>query len=159
MVIWSHADGGYGYLFLLFGLFTAISLAMLFLYLRNFFLPAMKEPQNRRPFPAVLFSIPIVLVCVILILVLRMPLRLASYQKADKLILEGQVELVSYEEDWGRHFNGYAVVLNVDGTEFIPSDTFPEEMLERFAEGGQMRITYSVIEGEGNYVWQIESNP
>ena len=74
-------------------------------------------------------------------------------------ILRGEVELVSYAEDWGRSFNGYTVVLSVDGTEFISNDTYPKEVLDRLAQGGPMEITYVELPGDGTYVWEIKSIP
>ena len=159
MVIWSHADAGYTHLYLLFILFGLIPLGVLVMYIRDCFLPAMREPGNRRPIGIAFFSVPIVILLILFSFALRLPLHMHSFFNAEQHILQGEVELISYAEDWGRNFNGYTVVLNVDGAEFTSLDTYPKDVVDRLAEGGQMQITYVELEGDGTYVWEIKSIP
>ena len=159
MLIWSHLDAGYGYIALLFVLFSLLPLVALVLYLRGCFLPAMRDPENKHWLARTLFSIPIVLILVFLGFFLRIPVMFANFYSSDRQVLQGEVELISYAEDWGRHFNGYTVVLSVDSTEFTSLDAFPIEVVDRLAEGGKMEITYVELEGDGTYVWEIKSIP
>lgn len=119
----------------------------------------MRESGNRRPLGIAVFSIPIVILVVLMSFALRLPLHYHAFFTAEHHTIQGEVELVSYAEDWGRHFNGYTVVLSVDGTEFTSGDTYPKEVLDRLAEGGQMEITYVILEGDGICVWEIKSIP
>ncbi len=159
MLIWSHSDAGYGYIALLFVLFSLLPLGGLLLYLRNCFLPAMRDPENKHWLARTLFSIPIVLILVFQGFFLRIPVMFADFYSTDRHALRGEVELISYAEDWGRYFNGYTVVLTVDGTEFTSLDAFPKEVVDRLAEGGQMEITYVKLDDGGTYVWEIKSIP
>ena len=160
MMIWSHADGSYGYLFLLFGLFFIVPLVVLIQYLRQFFVPAMRNTENKHWLARLFFAIPLVVLLVLPVFALRIPMSLVNFYRAEHHVLRGEVELVSYAEDWGRHFNGYTVVLTVDGESFAPTDAFPQEVLDRLAEGGQMEITYVMPKGDdGTYVWEIKSIP
>lgn len=106
-----------------------------------------------------LLSIPIVLLLVVEAFALRFPMSVVNFYRAERHTLRGEVELVSYAEDWGRYFNGYTVVLTVDGTEFTSGDFYPMEVVDRLAEGGPMEITYVVLPGDGTYVWEIKSIP
>lgn len=159
MVIWSHADAGYTHIYLLFILFGLIPLGVLVMYLRNCFLPAMRESGNRRPIGIAIFSVPIVILLILFTFALRLPLHMHSFFHSEQHTLQGEVALISYAEDWGRYFNGYTVVLSVDGTEFTSLDAFPREVVDRLAEGGQMEITYVELEGDGTYVWDIKAIP
>jgi len=159
MMIWSHADAGYGYLALLFGLFFLVPLVMLIRYLRQFFIPAMRNTENRHWLARLLFTIPLAVLLVLMSFALRIPMSLLDFYRAEHHVLRGDVELVSYAEDWSRSFNGYTVVLTVDGETFSPADAFPRETLDALAEGGPMEITYVELEGDGTYVWEIRSIP
>ena len=159
MVIWSHADAGCLHIALLYALFGIIPLIGLILYFFKCFLPAVRDPDNRSWLARTLLSVPIVLILVVEIFALRLPMSIVELHRAERHTLRGQVELVSYAEDWGRSFNGYTVVLSVDGTEFTSNDTYPKEILDRLAEGGTMEITYVELEGDGTYVWEIKSIP
>ena len=47
--------------------------------------------------------------------------------------LKGDIELVSYEEEYYRDsFMGYSVVITFDGKTLAPSNTFSEEMIDYF---------------------------
>ena len=160
MVIWNHADAGYSYVVLLFALVSLIPLVMLISYLRQTFLPSMRDPENKHWLARILLSIPIVILLIPQVFALRIPLFYINFFRAEHHVLRGEVKLISYAEDWGRHFNGYTVVLTVDGETFSPSDTFPQKVLDRLAEGGQMEITYVMPKGaDGTYVWEIKSIP
>lgn len=159
MVIWSHADAGCLHIVLLYTLFGIVPLFGLILYVFKCFLPAMRDPDNRNWLARMLLSIPIVLILVVEGFALRLPMTVVDFHTAERHKLQGEVELVSYAEDWGRSFNGYTVVLSVDGTEFISNETYPKEVVDRFAEGGTMDITYVVLPGDGTYVWEIKAIP
>ena len=159
MVIWSHADAGCLHIVLLYTLFGIVPLFGLVLYFFKCFLPAMRDPDNRNWLARMLLSIPIVLILVVEGFALRLPMTVVDFHTAERHKLQGEVELVSYAEDWGRSFNGYTVVLSVDGTEFISNETYPKEVVDQFAEGGTMEITYVELPGDGTYVWEIKSIP
>lgn len=160
MVIWSHTDAGYGYLFLLFGLFFFVPLVVLVRYLRKIFIPVMRNTENRHWLARLFFTVPLVVLLILPTFALRIPMSLVNFYRAERHVLRGEVELVSCAEDWGRSFNGYTVVLTVDGETFSPSDAFPQEVVDRLAEGGSMEITYVMPKGDsGTYVWEIKSLP
>ena len=160
MVIWNHAAAGYGYLSLLLALFFLTPLVMLILYLRQTFLPAVRDPENKHWLARLLLSIPIVILLIPQVFALRIPIFFVNFFRAEHHVLRGEVELVSYAEDWARGFNGYTVILTVDGETFSPTDAVPQEVLERLTEGGQMEITYVMPKGdEGTYIWEIKSIP
>ena len=160
MVIWNHADAGYGYLFLLYALISLVPLVMLILYLRQTFLPAIRDPENRHWLARVLFSLPLIILLTFQVFALRLPMSLVNFYRAERHVLRGEVELVSYAEDWGRSFNGYTVVVTVDGEPISPIDALPREVLDRLTEGGQMEITYVMHESdERPYIWEIKSIP
>lgn len=160
MLIWSHTDAGYGYLALLFGLFFLVPLVVLFQYLRQVFLPAMRNTENKHWLARIFFTIPLVVLLILPAFALRIPISLLNFYRAEHHVLRGEVELVSHDEDWGRNFNGYTVVLTVDGKTFSPTDAFPKEVVDRLAEGGQMEITYVMPKNDdGTYVWEIKSIP
>ena len=159
MLIWSHADAGCLHIALLYALFGIVPLFGLVLYFFKCFLPAMRDPDNRNWLARMLLSIPIVLILVVEGFALRLPMTVVDFHTAERHKLQGEVELVSYAEDWGRSFNGYTVVLSVDGTEFISNETYPKEVVDQFAEGGTMEITYVELPGDGTYVWEIKSIP
>lgn len=160
MVIWSHTDAGYWYLFLLFGLFFIVPLVVLIQYLRQIFVPAMRNTENKHWLARLLFTIPLVVLLILPVFALRIPMSLVNFYRAEHHVLRGEVELVSYAEDWGRYFNGYTVVLTVGGETFSPTDAFPQEIVDRLEEGGPMEITYVMPKGDGGtYVWEIKSIP
>ena len=159
MVIWSHTDAGCLHIVLLYMLFGIIPLFGLILYFFKCFLPAVRDPDNRNWLARMLLSIPIVLILVVEGFALRLPMTVVDFHTAERHKLQGEVELVSYTEDWGRSFNGYTVVLSVDGTEFISNETYPKQVVDRFAEGGTMEITYVELPGDGTYVWEIKAIP
>ena len=159
MLIWSHADAGCLHIILLYALFGIVPLIGLVLYFIKYFLPAVRDPDNRSWLARVLLSIPVVLILVVEAFALRLPVSAMNFHRAERHTLRGEVELISYAEDWGRSFNGYTVVLSVDGTEFISSDAYPKEVLDRLAQGGPMEITYVELPGDGTYVWEIKSIP
>ena len=159
MLIWSHADAGCLHIALLYVLFGIVPLIGLGLYFFKCYLPAVRDPDNRNWLARMLLSIPIALILVVEIFALRLPMSIVELHRAERHTLRGQVELVSYAEDWGRSFNGYTVVLSVDGTEFTCVDAFPKEILDRLSEGGPMEITYVELGNDGTYVWEIKSIP
>ena len=160
MVIWSHTDAGYGYFALLFVLVFAVPLVMLIQYLRKNFIPAIRDPENKHWLARVLLTVPIVLFLIPQVIALYIPMSLVNFYRAEHHVLRGEVELISYAEDWGRYFNGYTVVLTVGGETFSPTDAFPKEVVDRLTEGGPMEITYVMPEGDGGtYVWEIKSIP
>ncbi len=159
MVIWSHADAGCLHIILLYALFGIVPLIALILYFHKCFLPALRDPDNRNWLARILLSIPVVLILIVEGFALRLPMTVVDFHTTERHTLQGEVALVSYAEDWGRSFNGYTVVLTVDGTEFTTNDTYPKEVLDRLAEGGQMQITYVELEDGGTYVWEIKSIP
>ena len=159
MVIWSHADAGYLHVFLLYGLFGIVPLIGLVLYFCKYFLPAVRNADNRHWLARTLLSIPIVLLLVVEAFALRLLMSVVNFYRAERHTLRGEVELVSYAEDWGRSFNGYTVVLTVDGTEFTSVDFYPMEIVDRLAQGGRMEIIYVELPGDGTYVLEIKSIP
>ena len=160
MSIWSHfADLGCLHVFLLFGLFGIVPLLCLVLYFLKCFLPAVRDPDNRHWLARALLSIPVVILLIVEAFALRLPMSAVNFHRAERHTIQGEVELISCAEDWGRAFNGYTVVLSVDGTAFTGSDTYPKEVVDRLAEGGKMEITYVELPGDGTYVWEIKSIP
>ncbi len=160
MLIWSHAaDEGCLHIVLLYALFGIVPLIALVLYFRKCYLPALRDPDNQNWLARILLSIPVVLILVAEGFALRLPMSMVDFHQAERHTLQGEVELVSYAEDWGRYFNGYTVVLSVDDTEFFSHDTFPKEVVDRFAEGGPMEITYVELDDGGTFIWEIKSIP
>jgi len=159
MVIWSHADAGCLHIVLLYALFGIVPLIGLVLYFFKCFLPAVRDPDNPNWLARILLSIPIVLILVVEAFALRLPMTIVELHTAERHTLRGEVELISYAEDWGRAFNGYTAVLSVGGTEFTSHDTYPKEVLDRLAQGRPMEITYVKLDDGGTFVWEIKSIP
>ena len=157
MVIWSHADAGCLHIALLYALFGIIPLIGLILYFFKCFLPAVRDPDNQNWFASMLLSIPIIMILVVEVFALRLPMSIVELHWAERHVLRGEVELISYAEDWGRSFNGYTVVLSVDGTKFSSNDTYPKEVLDRLTESGPLEITYVKLDDGGTFVWEIKS--
>ena len=157
MVIWSYTDEGAAPIVLLLALFGLVPLVPLGLYIRNFILPAWRSTENRRILPMALLCIPIAFLLVIQALALRIPLTVLRTYGAERLTLQGSVEIVSCTEDWGRHFNGYSLVLRVGDEEFRPQDAFPWEVVERLDQGGEVKITYVQPETGGPVTIEIET--
>ena len=74
------------------------------------------------------------------------------------LILSGDVEVITFEESYYRgDFIGYSVELLVDGEIIAPSNTFSEDVVAYFNSDKKLIIQYGIIEGDGLYVWCIET--
>lgn len=74
------------------------------------------------------------------------------------LILSGDVEVITCEESYYRgDFIGYRVELLVDGEIIAPSNTFSEDVVAYFNSDKKLIIQYGIIEGDGLYVWCIET--
>lgn len=157
MVIWSHADAGCLHIALLYALFGIVPLIGLILYFFKCYLPALRDPENRNWLARMLLSIPVAVILVVEVFALRLPMSIVELHQAERHTIRGEVELISYAEDWGRSFNGYTVVLSIDGTEFTSNDTYPKEVLDRLTEGGPMEITYVKLDDGGTFVWEFKS--
>ena len=71
--------------------------------------------------------------------------------------LEGDVVLVSYEEEYYRgHLSGYTVVLEVDGKTITPSNTFSEDLVSHFKSEQKLIIQYGEIKNDGIYIYSIK---
>ena len=82
------------------------------------------------------------------------PIKIVSYDinmdRGNACYLEGDIELISYEEHYYRDsFMGYNVVLTFDGKTLAPSNTFSAEMIDYFKSDGKLIVQYGEIKNDG----------
>ena len=85
----------------------------------------------------------------------------ASYDHNMKIgnanYLEGDVVLVSYEENYYRgKLSGYDVVLELNGKTITPSNTFSSDLVRCFKNEQKLIIQYGEIKNDGIYIYSIK---
>ena len=79
-----------------------------------------------------------------------------NMDRGNAFYLEGDIELVSYEEHYYRDtFMGYNVVLAFDEKTLTPSNTFSAEMIDYFKSDEKLIVQYGEIKNDGVYIWSI----
>ena len=79
-----------------------------------------------------------------------------NMDRGNACYLKGDIELVSYEEEYYRDsFMGYSVVITFDGKTLAPSNTFSEEMIDYFKSDEKLIVQYGEIKNDGIYIWSI----
>ena len=79
-----------------------------------------------------------------------------NMDRGNACYLEGDIELISYEERYYRDsFMGYNVVLTFDGKTFAPSNTFSAEEIDYFKSDEKLIVQYGEIKNDGIYIWSI----
>lgn len=142
-------------------LFAAIAFALV----RSFACQIKAYRKSNMKFPRILLAIFVVISFVPIIgspLFGNMFIKSSSYdyqmEKGNASCLEGNIELISCEEEYYRDsFEGYTVVLSVDGVTIAPSNTFPFEVIKHFESDEKLIIKYGEIPNDGVYVWSIYS--
>lgn len=77
-------------------------------------------------------------------------------EKGNASVLEGDVTVVSVEEEYYRgEPSGYTVVIEVDGQRISPSNTFSKEIVDAFESNQTLVIQYGEIQNDGTYIWSI----
>ena len=79
-----------------------------------------------------------------------------NMDRGNACYLEGDIELVSCEEEYYRDsFMGYNVVITFDGTTIAPSNTFSAEIIDYFKSDDKLIVKYGEIKNDGIYIWSI----
>lgn len=112
-------------------------------------------------FMKIIVSIPLIIVTVFTVGLFRLVIQYMAYEtkmnSGDGIVVEGSVDLISYEESWYRDsFLGYELSFEIDGTKYVPSNSFPLEVVEKLKQGAECRITYGYM-GSELTVWSIDS--
>ena len=79
-----------------------------------------------------------------------------NMDRGNACYLEGDIELISYEEAYYRgSFMGYNVVITFDGKKLAPSNTFSPEIIDYLKSDEKLIIQYGEIKNDGIYIWSI----
>ena len=140
-------------------LFAAIAFALI----RYFACQIKAYSKSNMKFPRILLAIFVVISFVPIVgslLFGNVFIKSASYdyqmEKGNAYCLEGNIELISCEEEYYRDsFEGYTVVLSVEGVTIAPSNTFPSEVIKHFESDEKLIIKYGEIPNNDVYVWSI----
>lgn len=108
----------------------------------------------------ILVCIPLVIVIVFTVSLSSQEIQYINYEfkmiNGDGIIVEGNVNLISYDESWYRDaFLGYNLSFEVNKIEYTPANSFPLEVVEKFRQGEKCRITYGYM-GSELTVWSID---
>ena len=80
-------------------------------------------------------------------------------EKGNASVLEGDVTIVSVEEEYHRgSFSGYNVVIEIEGQIISPANTFSEEVVDAFESNQILIIQYGEIKNDGTYIWSIKTS-
>ena len=80
-------------------------------------------------------------------------------EKGNASVLEGDVTVVSVEEEYYRgSFSGYNVVLEIEGQIISPANTFSEDVVDAFESNQILIIQYGEIKNDGTYIWSIKTS-
>ena len=80
-------------------------------------------------------------------------------EKGNASVLEGDVTVVSVEEEYYRgSFSGYTVVIEIEGQIISPANTFSEEVVDAFESNQILIIQYGEIKNDGTYIWSIKTS-
>ena len=78
-------------------------------------------------------------------------------EKGNASVLEGDVTVVSVEEEYYRgSFSGYNVVIEIEGQIISPANTFSKEVVDAFESNQILIIQYGEIKNDGTYIWSIK---
>ena len=145
--------------------FATIGMAVIAFFVICFFVAQMKaERKSKSKFSAdlvVRFTIFLIIPAIFAVVFGNTLVKYASYDHNMKTgnanYLEGDVVLVSYEEEYYRgHLSGYTVVLEVDGKTITPSNTFSEDLVRHFKSEQKLIIQYGEIKNDGIYIYSIK---
>ena len=77
-------------------------------------------------------------------------------EKGNAYYLEGDIELVSCEEEYYRGtFMGYNVVIKFNEKTLSPSNVFSSEVIDYFKSDEKLIVKYGEIKNDGIYIWNI----
>jgi hypothetical protein len=80
-------------------------------------------------------------------------------EKGNASVLEGDVTVVSVEEEYYRgSFSGYNVVIEIEGQIISPANTFSKEVVDAFESNQILIIQYGEIKNDGTYIWSIKTS-
>lgn len=165
MVIWSYEEYGYSMMNIFYAIFLLIVIAIFIFMIINLIANIQKHTRGKHKIPKKLFvfsGIQLLLTVFIIFSVCNSFWGTMHYEHAmkngDGIVLQGDVELISYEEEWYRDsFTGYNVVIQVGDVQLELADSLPGDVLDHFRAEEELKITYGVIKGDGLYIWEIET--
>ena len=80
-------------------------------------------------------------------------------EKGNASVLEGDITVVSVEEEYYRgNFSGYNVVIEIEGQIISPANTFSKEVVDAFESNQILIIQYGEIKNDGTYIWSIKTS-
>ena len=138
---------------------TAVAIKFVVRQIKNELKNGLKNPLKRSLTFAPFVIIPLAFSIVFGFLFLKYTSWDYHMEKGNASVLEGDVTVVSVEEEYYRgSFSGYTVVIEIEGQIISPANTFSEEVVDAFESNQILIIQYGEIKNDGTYIWSIKTS-